>query len=100
MCPFCVHMLPTAPAGCEPGRGAHTGCHGGVLTTLGPEHSAPPNSLMAVMGPSRVGSSCGVRVGWGGVLPGALWGQLGTPRSASLRPTFQKPQSPLFNGDR
>ena len=34
-----------------------------------------PNSLMAVMGPSGVGGSCGVRVGWGGVLPGSpLWG--------------------------
>ena len=50
----------------EPGRGAHTGCRGGAPTTLGPEHSAPPNSLTAVMGPSGVGGSCGIRVGWGG----------------------------------
>ena len=65
----------------EPGRGAHTGSHGGAPTTLGPEHLAPPNSLMAVMGPSGVGGSYGVRVGWGGVLPGS-------PLGASRDPTL------------
>ena len=64
----------------ELGRGAHTGCQGGAPTTPGPEHSAPPNSLMAVTGPSGVGSSYRVRVGWGGVLPGSPLGGAKDPR--------------------
>ena len=62
-------------------RGAHTGCCGGAPTTLRPEHSAPPNSLMAGTGPSGVGSSCGVRVGWGGLLPRS---PLGAARDPTL----------------
>ena len=38
------------------------------------------NSLMAVTGPSGVGGSCGVRVGWGGVLPGSPLGGAKDPR--------------------
>ena len=41
--------------------------------------------------------------GWAGEVCclGAFWGQLGTPRSASLRPTFQQPwiPPPSGNGD-
>ena len=83
----------------EPGRGAHTGCRGGAPTTLGPEHLAPPNSLRAVMGPLEWAAAMGS--GWAGEVccPGALWGHLGTPRLALLRPTFQQPQSPSFSGD-
>ena len=39
-----------------------------------------PNSLMAVTGPSGVGGSCGVTVGWGGVLPGSPLGVAKDPR--------------------
>ena len=60
----------------------------GVHTQDGVEARPPPsglrrgtpNSLMAVTGPSGVGGSCGVRVGWGGVLPGSPLGVANDPR--------------------
>ena len=68
--------------------GVHTQDAVEAPSTLGPELSAPPNSLMAVRGPSGVGGSCGVRVGWAGVLPGS-------PLGAARDPMLSRPEANL-----
>lgn len=71
----------------------HSSCwtmsRGGVHTQDAVGAPPPPsglrlgtaNSLMAVTGPSGVGGSCGVRMGWGSVLPRS---PLGAARDARL----------------
>ena len=68
--------------------GVHTQDAVEAPSTLGPELSAPPNSLMAVRVPSGVGGSCGVRVGWGGMLPRS-------PLGAARDPMLSLPEANL-----
>ena len=82
--PSCVYL----PCTHAPRSSCWTMSRGRVYTQDAMEAPTPPSglrlgthsSLMAVTGPSVVGGSCGVRVGWRGVLPRSPLGAARDPR--------------------